>query len=223
MKQNKKSYTKLALTLSICLLVLWGLMGTGTTIAWFTDTTDVEQNTFLIGDLNLEVFYKTESGEYDPVNVDTKVFDENALYEPGYIQVVYLKIRNSGDIPFDYKLAVDVNSVNVAKSVLGNDIYLPNYLKYGVIFGDSEETLTREVAKLQSISDFSEIGESTNYPLNTYSQQDSVTMQPEDERFVALIVRMPEEVGNAANYRGTEVPTVELGITVKAVQEGAPL
>ncbi|MBQ8802660.1 MAG: hypothetical protein IJZ53_03355 [Tyzzerella sp.] len=223
MKQNKKSYTKIALTLSICLLVLWGLMGTGTTIAWFTDTTDAEQNTFLIGELDLVVSHKLENGLYEEIDVDTKVFDDEALYEPGYVQVVYLKVENKGDVPFDYKLAVDVNSVNTAKSVLGNDIYLPNYLKYGVIFGDSEEALTREVAKLKSITDFPEIEESTSYPLNTYAQQDSVTLQPEQERFVALIVRMPEEVGNAANYRGVEVPTVELGITVKAVQEGAPL
>ena len=35
---------------------------------------------------------------------------------------------------------------------------------------------------------------------------------------IALIVRMPEEVDNFANYRGTIVPKVELGITVKAEQ-----
>ena len=37
-------------------------------------------------------------------------------------------------------------------------------------------------------------------------------------RVAALIVRMPEEVGNVANYRGDTVPEVDLGITVKADQ-----
>jgi len=45
-------------------------------------------------------------------------------------------------------------------------------------------------------------------------------LQPGSERYIALIVRMPEEVGNAANYRGVIVPRVDLGITVKASQEG---
>jgi len=43
-------------------------------------------------------------------------------------------------------------------------------------------------------------------------------------RYVALIVWMPEDVGNEANYmRGSVVPRVELGITVFAQQAGAPL
>ena len=221
MKQKKKIYTKIAFALSICLLVLWGLMGTGTTIAWFTDTGNALENIFLIGDLDLQVFHKVENGSYKLVDSTTKIFDDEALYEPGYVQVVYLKIRNNGDVPFDYKLAVDVKGVTKATSVLGNEIYLPNYLKYGVIFGASEAELDRELAKLNSMSDFPT--ETGDYPLNTYSEKDSVALQPEEERFVAIIVRMPEEVGNAANYRGTQAPTVELGITVKAVQEGAPL
>ena len=59
-----------------------------------------------------------------------------------------------------------------------------------------------------------------NVPLNVYSEKDSVVLQPDDERYIALIVRMPEIVGNAANYRGVIVPRVDLGITVKASQEG---
>ena len=40
----------------------------------------------------------------------------------------------------------------------------------------------------------------------------------EDPHYAALIIYMPEEVGNVANYRGDTVPEVELGITVKAEQ-----
>lgn len=36
---------------------------------------------------------------------------------------------------------------------------------------------------------------------------------------MALVVRMPEEVGNEANYRGDDIPKVELGIIVKADQQ----
>lgn len=218
MKQNKRSYTKKALTLSICLLILWGILGTGTTIAWFTDTTPVQQNSFFIGELDLVVSHKLKDGTYEEIEKDTKVFDEEALYEPGYVQVVYLKVENKGDVPFEYKFAVDVNDVTVAKSVLGNDIYLPNYLKFGVVFGDSEAELDREIANVLATRNFA--GEMGNYPLNTYSKKDDVAVQVDGTRYIAVVVRMPDEVGNAANYRGDTVPTVVLGLNVTASQEG---
>lgn len=218
MTTRKKSYTKIALTLSICLLVIWGLLGTGTTIAWFTDTSIVRQNTFLIGELDLEVSHKLEDNSYEIVDSNTKIFDDEALYEPGYVQVVYLKVENKGNAPFEYKLAVDVNDVTVGESVLGNDIYLPNYLKYGVLFGADEAQLTRETAKVIAENEF--LGETLNYPLNIYSEKDNVVVPPEGVRYIALIVRMPEAIGNAANYRGSTVPRVDLGITVTASQEG---
>ena len=218
MTVRKKSFTKIALSLSICLLMIWALLGTGTTIAWFTDTSETQKNTFFIGDLDLVVSHKLEDGTYEEIESDTKVFDDEALYEPGYVQVVYLKVENKGDVPFEYQLSVDVNDVTVAKSVLGNDIYLPNYLKYGVLFGADEAQLTRDTAKLIAEKDFPE--KTMNFPLNVYSEKDSVVLRPDDERYIALIVRMPEIVGNAANYRGVIVPRVDLGITVKASQEG---
>lgn len=215
MKQKSKIYTKVALALSLVLLVIWGLMGTGASLAWFNDSSAVLRNSFIFGDFDLEVSYK-KGADYEPVDATTAVFDANALYEPGYLQVVYLKVKNAGDLAFTYKLAVDVQSVHTATSVLGNEIYLPNYLKYGVIFGDSEAALTREVAKIQSASSFPD--ETADLPLNLYTEEDSVTVEPNKERYIAILVRMPEEVGNTANYRGANIPQVELGLTVTATQ-----
>ena len=45
----------------------------------------------------------------------------------------------------------------------------------------------------------------------------------DQEHYMALIVRMPEEVGNVANYRGTDIPTVKLGLSVNASQQGTPV
>lgn len=216
---KKKTFTKTAMALSVCLVILWGLLGTGASIAWFVDESPELENTFNFAELKLKVSHKLEDGSYEPINSQTEVFDDEALYEPGYVQVVYLKVENEGDVPFEYKLAVDVNSVTVAKSVLGNDIYLPNYLKFGVLFSADEAELTREVAKVLAIKDFAQ--ETGNYPLNTYSEKDNVTVPVDGERYIAIIVCMPEEVGNAANYRGEVVPRVDLGLTVTASQEGS--
>ena len=38
--------------------------------------------------------------------------------------------------------------------------------------------------------------------------------------YAALILYMPKEVGNEANYRGGDIPTIDLGITVFASQRG---
>lgn len=45
----------------------------------------------------------------------------------------------------------------------------------------------------------------------------------EAPRYAALILYMPEEVGNRANYRGLQEPSVELGITVLAQQVNKPM
>ena len=44
-------------------------------------------------------------------------------------------------------------------------------------------------------------------------------LEAKDTVYMAVIVCMPEEVGNEANYRGTVVPRVELGLIVSATQQ----
>ena len=218
MVKNKKGaagYTKTAFIISVCLAILWAVLGTTTSLAWVTDTTSVQKNTFNISNLDLDLYCKNGAGQYVEIDGDTAVFNESALYEPGYVQVVYLKIQNNGDVPFEYKFAVDVYDVVTARSVLGAEIYLPNYLKFGVIYADDEITLDRETAKINAEMDFA-----NDYPLNTYSRKDNVVVQPQQSRYIALIVRMPEHIDNLANYRGNTVPSVDLGITVTASQEG---
>ena len=60
--------------------------------------------------------------------------------------------------------------------------------------------------------------EIANEPLLNYYKTSAFELEPDGTKYIALIVRMPEEVGNVANYRGDTVPKVELGITVKADQ-----
>lgn len=212
---KKRTITKSALALSIFLLIMWCVFGAGTSLAWFVDTTPVSKNMFNISDLDLTVYHKTGDG-YKLVENDTKLFDDNALYEPGYTQVIYLRVENNGDLDFDYRLSVIVNDVQVAKNVSGQDIFLPNYLKFGAIFSDDELDLDRQVAQAQATMDMSQL------TLNSFSQIDSINAVPtkNSARYVALIVYMPEEVGNEANYRDDVAPRIELGISVLASQKG---
>lgn len=218
---QKKKWRKAALAFSACLFVLWWALGTGATLAWFSDHDEV-RNEFQIGLLKLDVSYKNDIvTEYTPLEGATKAFNDEALYEPGYTQVVYLKIENNGDVDFNYKVAVTVDKVITGKNAWGEDIYLPKYLRYGVVFAESETALQEEVknrleARSHAPNDWGTLG--------TWSEISQYTFNVGgNAHYAALIVYMPEEVGNAANYRGFTEPRVELGIAVFAQQANAPM
>ena len=218
---HKKNWRKAALALSAGLFVLWWALGTGATLAWFSDHDEV-RNEFQIGLLKLDVSYKNDIvTEYTPLEGATKAFNDEALYEPGYTQVVYLKIENNGDVDFNYMVAVTVDKVITGKNAWGEDIYLPKYLRYGVVFAESETALQEEVknrleARSHAPNDWGTLG--------TWSEISQYTFNVGgNAHYAALIVYMPEEVGNAANYRGFTEPRVELGIAVFAQQANAPM
>lgn len=218
---QKKKWTKAALAFSACLFVLWWVLGTGATLAWFSDHEEV-RNEFQIGLLDVDVAYKNDIvTEYTQLQGATKVFNDQALYEPGYTQVVYLKVDNAGDVAFNYKVAVTVENVIKGKNAWGDEIYLPNYLRYGVVFGKSEDEVQRQVKDRLAAKTHA-----PNYwgTLDTWSEISPYTFEVGDSaHYVALIIYMPEEVGDIANYRGFTEPKVELGITVFAQQADVPM
>ncbi len=217
MTTRRKKYTKIALALSVIALIMWCVLGTGTSLAWFSDTSETAKNMFQIGELNLVVSHLTETG-YEEVDETTKVFSDEDLYEPGYVQVVYLKFENKGKIPFDYKTAVNILEYTAAENVFGSTFYLYDYLKFGFITADTEAEIQAMVADRELAKSLS----NEEMPINTYSTNvDSLAVG--EEAYGAIIVRMPESVGNVANYRGDVVPMVKLGLVVKATQQGAPI
>lgn len=208
----RKSYKRIALMLSMVMLLIWGLMGAGTSLAWFTDTDEEIKNVFHFGEFDLEVSHRLEDGTWELVDQDTKIFNDEALYEPGYVQVVYLKIENKGTVPFDFKTAVSVTDYTVATNVFGQNFHLQDYLKFGLTTAPTEAKLyelvaTRDLAK-----------EVAHMPLSNYATE-SAALEAGGVVYMALIVRMPEEVNNWANYRGNVVPRVELGLIVTATQQ----
>lgn len=218
---KKRKFKKVAFALSACLFLLWWALGTGATLAWFSDVDSV-RNEFQVGLLKLDVSYKNDIvTDYTPLQGATKAFNDEALYEPGYTQVVYLKIENRGDMAFNYKAAVTVEGSQNGKNAWGEDIYLPDYLQYGIVFGESE------AAVQQLVKD--RLAAKTHAPnawgaLGTWSEISPYTFDVgEKPHYAALIIHMPEQVNDRANYRGIDVPRVELGIKVYAQQANAPL
>ena len=209
---NKTPYKRIALALSLCALIIWAILGTGASLAWFTDTSPEINNIFHFADFELVVSHRLTDGKWEEVDSQTKIFDEEALYEPGYVQVVYLKVENKGTVPFKFSTAVNVNGCIEATNVFGQRFMLQDYLKFGLATANTEEEMKN------SIPNRDKAVEIASEPLHNYYETGAFELAPNGTKYIALIVRMPEEVGNVANYRGDTIPKVELGITVKADQ-----
>ena len=196
----------------MCLLVVWAILGTGASLAWFVDSTPETNNIFHFAEFDLAVSHRLTDGTWEEIDSQTKIFDENALYEPGYVQVVYLKVENRGTVPFLFDTAVNVNDCVLATNSLGQQFMLQDYLKFGIADADSEEEMKNSVPDRESAERIA------TEPLHNYYKTGTVELAPGGTKYLAVVVRMPKDVSNVANYRGTPVPKVELGITVKADQ-----
>ena len=81
--------TKRALLISILSVLVCCAMLVGTTFAWFTDSVSSANNKIASGNLDVEL-YQVKGGVETLVTEGTNLFSENALWEPGYTEVIYL-------------------------------------------------------------------------------------------------------------------------------------
>ena len=214
MTKVKKPFKRIALSLSLILMMLWVMLGTSTSVAWFSDTSTTLHNIFHMGEFKLVVSYQQEDGTYQRIEQNTKVLNDEDLYEPGFVKVQYLKVENKGTQDFDFKAAVQVTAYQEGTNVYGEPFRLQDYIRFGLVFADTEEALDALVGKPDqrtvAVSQADDL-------LNDYSS-DTMLLAAGAVKYAALILRMPEEVGNEANYRLETVPTVELGLVFTAEQ-----
>ena len=209
--KRKIPYKKIALALSLCALIAWGVLGAGTSLAWFVDTTPEVNNIFHFADFDLVVSHQLTDGNWEEITDKTELFDKEALYEPGYVQVVYLKVENKGTVPFNFHTAVNVNGYTTATNVFGQTFKLQDHLRFGITVSDTPEGMKNSVANRETAEKIADMR------LHNYETKTAV-LESGGIVYIALVVHMPKGVNNIANYRGDDPPEVELGITVKADQ-----
>ena len=215
MRQEKKvGGTKRALLTSVLALVLSLAMLAGTTFAWFTDTASTGVNRIVSGNLDVGLqYWDKESGWLDAE--DSKdLFDKNALWEPGYTQIVYLKVKNDGNLALTYAMQITPVHETVGVNVDGEEFKLSDYIKFGwttfTVDGvGAPVALDREAAQT-GVGDGAQLGK-------TLHRQAAEPMKAGAEELVALVAWMPGDVGNEANY-STVQPTIELSLKVLATQ-----
>ena len=207
-RRSSSATVKSLLTSSVSLL-LCIIMLMGSTFAWFTDIVESKDNIIVTGNLDVELEYYT-GGVWQPVTENTKLFDESALWEPGHTEAVYLRVSNLGSLALKYMLGINIIDESGSVNVLGNDFMLSDYMKFGVINGVDTPFTTREEAR-NAVSSPISLSDS-------FYQQNA--LEPGDESdYLALVVYMPELVGNEANHAPDEnPPRIQLGISLVATQ-----
>lgn len=219
MRQEKKvGGTKRALLTSVLALVLSLAMLAGTTFAWFTDTASTGVNRIVSGNLDVGLQYwgVGENGQKTWLTAENSedLFDKNALWEPGYTQIAYLKVKNNGNLALTYAMQITPVHETVGINVDGEQFKLSDYIKFAwttfTADGDGAPVaLDREGAQA-GVGEGAKLG-------TTLHRQAAEPMEAGAEELVALVAWMPENVGNEANY-STVQPTIELSLKVLATQ-----
>ena len=202
--------TKRALLTSVLALLMCVTMLVGATFAWFTDTASTGVNKIQAGNLKMEVSYKnTSDGEFTVLNESTNVFKQDTLWEPGHVEYAVLNVKNIGTLALKYKLGINIAGETGSTNVLGNEFKLSDYIKFGVVDEDLSGKTRDEMVAAVTDSKLIKEGYSKESHLDTTDANETVT----------LVVWMPTDVGNKANYKvGAAVPEINLGINVAATQ-----
>ena len=209
-----KANSKKALLSSAFALVLSVAMLIGTTFAWFTDTASTAVNKIQSGNLDVELEYKnSDTTSFTKADKNTKVFKEGALWEPGHVEYVVLKVSNTGSLALKYQLGINIANEVGSTNVYNNAFNLSDYIRFAVLDGD-KSSLNRD-AMVAAATDSKLIKEG-------YTAENHLTAIGTDnsQKVVTLVVWMPTDVGSEANHK-TEVtaPSIDLGISVAATQD----
>ena len=211
---NNKKATKRALLTSVMALVMCVVMLVGTTFAWFTDTASTGVNKIQSGNLDVKLMYSTDMVHWTEANDQTKLFDDNALWEPGYTQVVYLKVVNAGNLALKYEAGFSKNyTSNRGKNVNGDWYRVDNYLKIGT--AETETKFASREAVWAAIA-----ATEKTLAKDVMLTNDWVTLKAREEsKPFAVAIYMPTSVGNEANASRLRPSSVSgLGIEVRATQ-----
>lgn len=146
---KRSSTTKKALLISTCALLFSMLMMAGSTFAWFTDSVSTGTNTITTGKLDVQLLHTNANvTEAKAVGQSTLLFTDKdgkvIKWEPGTVAYENFKVKNTGDLALNYRLALDLNNANTIKATGGSlkDVLKVKVLDHAVGATDlSEEAL----------------------------------------------------------------------------------
>lgn len=205
--------TKRALVSSVLAIVLCLAMLIGTTFAWFTDTASTGVNKIKAGNLDVELEYSTDMKNWQTATSSTKLFSDNTLWEPGVTEVVYLRVKNAGNLALKYTMGLKSNVVfSTGTNIDGKSYNIGDYLKMGTATV-TEKLATREAAWAAVSGNVDLIKNLKPFVEGMPTLEARKTTDP-----IALVIYMPTEIGNEANAGSKASYVARLGIEVNATQ-----
>ena len=210
---NSKN-TKKALLTSVLALVVCLAMLVGSTFAWFTDTATTGINKIQSGNLDVELEYSKDFAEWKKVDNTTKVFEDSTEWEPGRTEIVYLRVKNAGNLALKYTLGLGNIYESKGKNVAGNFYFLSNFVKMGAVEATAAfENRAAAIGAVEPVADtFKALGEKGVV---------GATLNSGAAKTYAMVVYMPTEVGNEANPKNKDpywAAKLSFGVSVNASQ-----
>ena len=214
--------TKRALLASVVALMLCIAMLLGTTYAWFTDNASSMNNMIKSGNLDIELEYlvDAEKDVWAPVTEDTPLFNETALWEPGHVEAVALRVKNVGTLAAKYDLSTSIYLEKEGTNVYGETFKLSDYLEVEGIIMDAA---TGSFLLPHYLSDRDVDGlyaQDFNVPIVNEGNENAVLkLEPNASALAVIRITMPTTVDNVANYKtGTQAPYIQFGVNMYATQ-----
>lgn len=198
---------------SFLMIVTCCLLFAGTTFAWFSDSVSSNNNVIVAGNLDVEFDY-WDGKDWVEVKEDSAILDGSVLWEPGVTEVAYLRITNAGSLAFMCNFGVNIIREEDGVNVDGKAFKLSDYIYFDLAKLD----VTDEAAFAPYASRKEAMEHATNSRLVSQGFVKDFSMSAGDELYYAMVVYMPESVGNEANHNGVNKPEIQLGINVMAAQ-----
>lgn len=208
-KNTKRALLTSVLAMAVCLAML-----VGSTFAWFTDTATTGINKIQSGNLDVELEYSKDFAEWKKVDNTTKVFEDSTEWEPGRTEVVYLRVKNAGNLALKYTLGLGDVYESRGKNVAGDFYYLSNFVKMGAVEATAAfENRAAAIGAVDPVADtFKALGEKGVV---------GATLNSGAAKTYAMVVYMPTEVGNEANPKNKDpywAAKLSFGVSVNASQ-----
>ena len=205
-RSMKKQFVFALLAVLLCVAML-----AGTTFAWFTDTVKSGRNVIKAGNLDVELYYSYDRVDWKTVKDSTEIFDDEALWEPGYTEIVYFKVENKGSLALKYRLGVTVYEEIVGKNQIGQEFKLSEHLVAGELdLAAVTGEIDREAAVKAATGNFTDGIDST-----------VVELLKGESHELAYVISMPTNVGDEANHNGVDIPEIHFGVELFATQLAA--
>ena len=232
MKGTKRALIASALALVMCMSML-----IGSTYAWFTDSVSSTNNVITAGNLDVKLEYSKDYVNWTEVSEMESIFSDETLWEPGHTEMVYFRVSNMGSLALKYCFNLDVYLEKTGINVYGNEFKLSEFLKYGVVTQDdfdelggreaavakATEAMTKSIdisGVLQELGIENGWGQLIGAVMTEKSLEPHGDAEGDDVFETALIIAMPETVGNEANYlTGTAAPYIRFGLNLVATQQ----